>query len=156
MPDPNWRLLVEKKKVSAQPTGAWTLILDSVAGYSRLKLEAEGNWTYSTSLKDHCGPDGDARSAFDVTHYLLPKAPPGCLIGKLGGSSAGLDDGYVFVVGSYCVVEPGSAERGTTNKIPDNGPLYLCINDRRDGMDDNNGEMTVNVFDGTKLGATKP
>src|SRR2546428_10032347 len=83
MPDPNWRLLVEKKKVSAQPTGAWTLILDSVAGYSRLKLEAEGNWTYSTSLKDHCGPDGDARSAFDVTHYLLPKAPPGCLIGKL-------------------------------------------------------------------------
>jgi len=147
MPDPKWHLLVEMPIPAKPEKGIWTLALDSVEGVARLRIEAEGDWTYDQNLTKSCGPDGDTRQDYDSSHCLMPKAPPGSLIGKLGGSTAGVEDGYVFVIGSFCVVVPGTPERGGTEKIPVNGPLYLGINDRRDGMSDNTGKITVRVLD---------
>ena len=148
MADPRWQLLIDKQKIPAKAqTGLWTLVLETVQGLGRLKLEATGEWTYDPGLKRTCGPDGDFRSDYDASHCLLPKAAPGSLVGKIGGSTAGVEDGFVFVVGSFCVVEPGIQERGNiAEKIPANGPLYLGINDRRDAMFDNAGDLTVSVF----------
>jgi hypothetical protein len=144
-----WRLVLKDVEIPAKPGGVWTLVTDSVEGYARLKLEAEGLWSYSANRNHTCGPDGDLCSEVDGARNLLSKAPTGSLIGKLGGSSAGSDDGYVFVVGAVCIIEPGTADRGSTTPIP-KGPLYLTINDRRDGLHDNDGTMKVSVFDGTQ------
>jgi hypothetical protein len=35
---------------------------------------------------------------------LVTKCAPGALIGKVGGSAAGRDDGTVFAIGSRCIV----------------------------------------------------
>src|SRR5437879_557338 len=139
MADLEWRLVVEAE-VPAKPTGVWTLVHTYLDRCLRLKLEARGQWTYSANLKDLCGPDGDLASGLDASRCLIPKAPVGALIGKLGGSTGGLDDGYLFVVGSYCILEPGRAA------VPKTGPLYLAINDRPDGLADNNGALKVRVY----------
>ena len=62
------------------------------------------------------------------------------MIGKIGGSSAGINDGTkTFVVGRYCVVT-----------VPEGGgPLYLTINDEYAGMENNADSIDVTVVDVT-------
>lgn len=124
-----------KVSVPALPTtGLWMLALDYVPAGALLRLEASGKWSYSTGMET--GPDGDLAAVLTAAHALAPKAPVGSLIAKVGGSTAAVDDGSVFIVGSMAVIRlKGEVE----------GPLYLTINDHVTGMSDNTGSLDVKV-----------
>jgi hypothetical protein len=68
---------------------------------------------------------------------LLEKGPVGALIGKLGGSTAGSDDGTLFLAGQSCVVKVAQGN---------GGPLYLTINDEITGLGNNDGTISVEVL----------
>jgi hypothetical protein len=124
-----------KVPVPALPTtGLWTPALDFVPEGALLKLEASGKWSYSTGMET--GPDGDLAAILTAAQALAPKAPVGSLIAKIGGSTAAVDDGSVFIVGSKAVIRlKGEIQ----------GPLYLTINDHVTGLSDNTGSLEVKV-----------
>jgi hypothetical protein len=128
----DWQL-VSELHVPARPRGLWTLVVDFVIGPALLKVEADGGWRYAPSCE--CGPDGDLLALIMRERCLYEKAPIGALIGKIGGSTAGIDDGTVFLAGSFCVV-----------RVPDaGGPLFLTINDEYSGYANNESDVTVRV-----------
>ena len=119
-------------------------------------LDLQPRRRYNAQLSE-CGPDGDLGSSVDRTKLLLPAAPAGALIGKIGGSTAGsgavgassttvtttagsmpvvASDGQLFVVGGHCVFELIDPVRG---------PLCVTINDSPDGFGDNSGKLVVTV-----------
>ena len=51
-----------------------------------------------------CNADGHVDLALASERLLVAKCAPGALIGKVGGSAAGRDDGTVFAIGSRCIV----------------------------------------------------
>lgn len=118
--------------VPAVPTGFWTLAHDFLQAGTFVKLEANGEWSFSKGTKN--GPDGDPGALLTAAAALEPKAPVGALIAKVGGSTAGAADGDLFTVGSYAVIKVKAA-----------GSLYLTINDHPTGFKDNDGALTVNV-----------
>ncbi len=120
--------------IAARRTALWTLAYDEL-GPVQLKIEADPDelWSYAAAVQ--CGPDGDLTSLIARDRCVCAKAPVGALIGKIGGSTAGVDDGRVFPVGSYCVVHLADGE----------GPLYLGINDEITGMANNDRALTVRI-----------
>jgi hypothetical protein len=139
IPEPSWRRIaagnLSATTVSARPTGLWTLVYDFVAGSQWLKITANplGLWSYADSGRARCGPDGDPQAMLSPAVCLCKNAPVGALIAKIGGSTAGADDGPVFAVGTSCVL-----------RVPDGGgPLYLTINDERAGMENNAGSLEI-------------
>ena len=104
--------------VSATPDGLWTKAIEFVPPNTTLKLEASGAWKYTNQHERKCGPDGDAGAATD-TSFLKQTAPVGAVIAKVGGSSAGKDDGTVFVIGAFAII---------TLQKEQSGPLYLTMN----------------------------
>jgi hypothetical protein len=120
-------------RVPAKPNGIWTLIHPFIPGPLLMRIEAgDQRWGYAPGREAFCGADGDACALVARALCLAPTAAVGALIGKIGGSSAGISDGVVFVVGKSCVV-----------RVDDGGPLYLTINDTFDGMSNNVGEMRI-------------
>jgi hypothetical protein len=112
-------------------SGLWTPVHDFVSGPCVLSFRASGVWSYSTTVT--CTADGDPASLLQRARCLFADGPVGALIGKIGGSSAGVKDGTIFLIGRAAVVSvdaPG-------------GPLYLTINDESSGMDNNDGAVTV-------------
>jgi hypothetical protein len=105
---------VKKIDVPSRPAGIWTLALPWVPAGTRLRIESSGKWKYDDTTM--CGPDGDATRP--NTGALVEQAALGAVVGKLGGSSAGLKDGTTFVVGSFTVYDTGQ----------NSGPLFLTIN----------------------------
>ena len=81
--------------------------------------EATGSWTALPGLLAPCEPDGLAGLILPADRVVLPDAPPGALIGRIGGSSAGLKADGAFVIGSSCVVAV------PTGSI---GPLFVSFN----------------------------
>ncbi|MBI4591574.1 MAG: hypothetical protein HY725_22340 [Candidatus Rokubacteria bacterium] len=136
MTQPNWQPLAKDPyKVPAKPKGLWTKVCDYVEGPVKLKLEADGEWEYS---KKRCGPDGAPQEGL-VTDTLVPSAPLGALVGKIGGSSADKPDVskvLVFAVGSYCVVSLDNTARGA---------LFLTMNDVVGRFDEHDGEVSVTI-----------
>jgi hypothetical protein len=128
--------------VPAKPAGLWTVAVEYLESWQRLRITAEGSWDVGGVTS---GPDGSRISAIDRARCLVDKAPAGALIGKLGGSTAGMSDGHLFVVGSSCVLQP-------TDDTPKSGPLYLTINDTVEGFEDNAGSIEVCIQDGYVLG----
>jgi hypothetical protein len=131
-----------------QPAGLWTLVADFVEGPALLKITAtaENRWAYAESAAAVCGADGDTDAFLLRSKCLVPTAPVGALIGKIGGSSAGVSDGTTFVAGRVCVV-----------RVPDDGgPLYLTINDEYTGMANNADFITVQVWSSPVEPAAKP
>jgi hypothetical protein len=129
-------LIPKPVPVPAKPTGLWTLVLPFVEGPALLRISAstDDRWGYAPRNDAFCFADGDPCSLVARDLCLASCAPVGALIGKIGGSSAGIDDGgMVFAVGQSCVV-----------RVPDDGgPLYLTINDTYDGMENNGGEIHI-------------
>ena len=126
-------------EIPAKPTGIWTLVNEFVEGSRVLKISAnETTWTYADAASARCGADGHRNAFLAHENCLFPDAPVGALIGKIGGSSAGIKDGTkVFVVGRFCVVT-----------VPEEGgPLYLTINDEYSGMENNADAVKVTVVD---------
>jgi hypothetical protein len=130
----DWPQVIEQE-VPAQPAGIWTLIVEYVRGPALVKVEAEDTkWYYSQA--NSCTADGDLLSLISTQSCILKGAPVGALIGKIGGSTAGVADGTVFLAGKTCIIELDQSKRG---------PLYLTINDEVTGMGNNSGELKVRV-----------
>jgi hypothetical protein len=101
-----------------------------------LVANLEDRWSYAESSEAVCGANGDPDTFLSPAICLWPPAPVGALIGKFGGSTAGLDDGTRFIAGAYCVLT--APEEG--------GPLYLTINDEYTGFDNNAGSIGVSAY----------
>src|ERR1700722_15663348 len=95
--------------------GVWTLAAEYIDPKTRLRFKVpkdrtENNalapnvWTYA--LGKTCTADGAPKAPINPVNCLLASAPPGALIGKIGGSIAGKADGIqTFLIGSFCVYE---------------------------------------------------
>jgi len=138
MTERTWTAVGEKYQIPARPDGLWTKVCDLVEGPLKLRLEAKGEWEFS---KKRCGPDGSVKEGL-VTDALVPWAPVGALVGKVGGSTADKPDlarlgvFFVFAVGSYCVVILESTVRGA---------LFLTMNDVMAGFDGHTGAIEVAI-----------
>ncbi len=131
-----WTVVKDGLKVKAKPDGVWTLALEWVASPMLLRFEADDEeWYYAEPDGSKARADGHLSSLLAAKGCLLPSAPVGALIGKVGGSSAGTADGTLFVVGKFCVVEIDKPK----------GPIYLTINDELTGFANNRGEITVKI-----------
>jgi PA-IL-like protein len=127
---------VKEVSVPAKPTGVWTWAIDYVKGPVRILVEADAGGTWSYSPEGVCGPDGDLNALLTGANMLLPSAPIGALLMKIGGSTAGSADGTVRVAGGKAYFE---IDKSVT------GPLFLTINDEPGGMIDNSGALKVKV-----------
>lgn len=134
MAEPSWTQLVEMD-VPAKPDGRWTLVSEYVEKETLLRIRADpkGSWSYTKRVASGCGPNGEATSHLKCESCLLESAPPGSLIGKIGGST--VDSGSaIFSVGSFAVT-----------KLSESGPVYLTVNDEPGGFVDNSGSIKVTV-----------
>jgi len=108
----------------------WLLALAVIDDCDHLRIEADGEWQLLPGLDVKCGPDGRGDIPIADTGLILPACPPGALIGKIGGSSAAIeqrpDDAdaaavlpALFAIGKTCMVP--------LEKMP-HGPLFIGIN----------------------------
>ncbi len=121
---------------------------DYIAGPVKLKIEVtEPDALWQFAADQYCTASGATRN--DVA-ALLPSAPVGALIGKLGGGTAdfppppiaptqpaALPTGIkLFAVGAYAVIDVKDA---------DSGPLFLTMNDTLAGFANHRGKMKIKV-----------
>jgi hypothetical protein len=163
MTDPNWDSGVEVNVLAVPTHGNWTRALDYVDAAKRLKFivddvrnpppppaapganpqppkqtaQEANKWTYAKDKE--CGADGDPKAPVNPANSLLPDAPPGSLIAKIGGSPAGkTSDGLKsFVVGSFCIIDIDDKSKGT---------LYLTMNADPMGLLERGGHLYVKVY----------
>jgi hypothetical protein len=97
----------------------WLRVLETFGDATYLRLEATGQWQVLGGGIAPCGPDGHLDLFLPQERLIVPAAPAGALIGKIGGSTAGRTDGSVFTIGAFCVVA-----------VPDKavGPLFIGVN----------------------------
>jgi hypothetical protein len=119
--------------VPALPDGIWKWTVDYIKGPGLLLIEASGEWAYSPGAD--CGPDGDLNALARPNGAILPAAPLGALLVKIGGSTAGTTDGTIKVAGAKAIVEIGDVS----------GPVFMTINDELSGLADNSGELNVSI-----------
>jgi hypothetical protein len=118
-----------------QPEGGiWTLALEVVPASTLLKIACQGRWSYVEDTT--CGPDGDATST--MKNLLVAAAPAGCVVGRFGGSTAGVaGDVGGFPVGSLCIQTTTTA-----------APLFLSINIDPKVIPVAAGTMSVAIYEG--------
>lgn len=128
-----------EKPVPAGGKAIWTCVDGFLQGPLRIEITASGQWSFS-NWAGQCGPDGVRSPLIDADKLINKKAPVGALVAKLGGGIAGVDDGDLFVVGSFGVIVIGKDKCG---------PLYLAINDDPNQFGDNAGEVdaVVRIYD---------
>jgi hypothetical protein len=127
-----WSTIIANMHITASPPGLWTPVVEYLPAGTLVRVFAAGRWHY-TALSD-CSPDGDRVSFVSSLHCLTKEAPPGALIGKIGGGTADLK-GAIVPIGSQATFKVGN----------DGGGLYMTINDAMGGFDDNSGDVVVNV-----------
>jgi hypothetical protein len=143
----------EETAVEVPANGAlWTLALQYVAGPARIRIQVdpaddgkEQQWTCGTT---DCGPGGMYTLSPTA---IVPTAPIGALVAKVGGGqaecpgapvAAGLApqvlpaSSTVYAVGRYCVINV---------KAGDGGPLFLTMNDDVKAFVDHRGKLKVKV-----------
>jgi hypothetical protein len=136
MIEPTWTELTTTS-IKAQPDdGIWQQG-PYVKGPALLKIEANGQWNYSTRFGRLCSANGDLLSLLDPKRCIHDKSPVGALIGRIGGSIADRDPTYIFLIGSVCLRK---LDKDTE------GPLFLTINDMWTGFADNSGALTVKIY----------
>src|SRR5437762_1207781 len=123
-------------KVKAKPDGAWTKAAMLWTAPVRLTLSVNEDQRWNYSPADSCSSNGDLQSLIDPARTILAAGPVGALIAKVGGSSAGIKDGTVFLVGQHCAIDTKPDWKGT---------LYLTINDELTGLGNNSGEIEVTI-----------
>jgi hypothetical protein len=134
-------LVLKCTSVPAKPGGLWTAVYEFItgAGAVALRFRAEGEWSYAPKRK--CGPDG-ARNLGLPQDVMVPGAPLGALVAKIGGSSADKPDASkqtVFVVGSECVVVLDGKDGKSS------GTLFLTMNDEPTQFAGHDGEMQIEI-----------
>ena len=156
MPTPTFTPLQDENnnpriiEVAAGPD-LWTRAAEYVVGPTVLKVEVvdpDAVWQYAAS--QYCRAGGTLRN--DATS-ILPAAPIGALIGKVGGGMAdfpapaaitGMAPGILagvklFAVGSFAVINLVAA---------DSGPLFFAMNDTLAGFQQHSGKVKVIVSRG--------
>jgi hypothetical protein len=128
-----WQTLVSNMRITAQPVGVWTPVIEYLPPGMIVRIFAWGTWSYSEQTTQ-CGPDGHRTSFISPKHCLTKDAPVGALVCKIGGGTADLR-GTIF---------PGGSQSTFTVPEPAGG-LFMTINDEMAGFDDNSGDMTVSV-----------
>ena len=135
-------------KVEAKSVSLWTLALNYVTGPVRIQMQVPvedmTQWTYGSGK---CGPGG----TYDLSaSAILPFAPIGALIAKVGGGDAEcpglpatsgaapqtLPTSKLYAVGRYSVIEVKAGE---------GGPLFLTMNDDVKNFVNHGGVLTVKV-----------
>jgi hypothetical protein len=119
MPIVTWTEIKNFVLPAGDVTAPWVLVVDTIRGATYLQINATGQWTAMTGLLAPCGPDGLAGLTLPLDRLVLPDAPPGALIGRIGGSSASLKADNAFVLGGSCVVAVPSGSIG---------PLFVSFN----------------------------
>lgn len=131
----DWTILEERFKVIANPPGLWTAVRDWLPGPVLVKFEVvEGTWSYAAGTEG-CTADGTYSAQLSPVATILGSAPLGALIAKFGGSTAGLKDGTIVLIGvrcTYVLLGPG-------------GAFFLTINGDPKGMQDNSGWVAVRI-----------
>jgi hypothetical protein len=114
-----WDTLETFDRTDEPLTAPWVKVLDAFGDATHLRIEATGQWQVLGGGIQPCGPDGHMELSLAPERLLVPTAPAGALIGKIGGSSVGRADAPVFPIGSLCTVA-----------IPDKaiGPLFVAVN----------------------------
>jgi hypothetical protein len=155
---PSWQPLVadahgapQTIAIPARPDGLWTKVVDCIPAGHKLRIQVMGGQWTADPDKASSGAEGVMR---DATGLLAPWAPPGCLIGKVGGSTAdntaplatatvaqtqavNAPTVFVFAVGSFCMVQVPTAVTG---------PLYLTMNDAPANFSKHAGSVNVQAF----------
>jgi hypothetical protein len=98
-----WETIVDLDRADLEVAALWLLLHDALPTGQLLRFQASGSWACLGHGLADCGPDGIPTLRLHADCLLLPGAPAGALIGKLGGSSIGRDDGKTFAIGSFCV-----------------------------------------------------
>jgi hypothetical protein len=134
-------LTLSQAEIRANPDGIWTWAYEYVEGPALLKIEVKDNppgkaqeWQYAPGKK--CTADGDRNPPTQARNCIFPDAPVGALIAKIGGSTAGLKDGKIYLVGRKALL---SLDQNTS------GPLFFTINTPVGGMQDNADALKVSV-----------
>jgi hypothetical protein len=115
-----WSNVVPPLELAGQRlTSRWLIGAEYLVGPMVLRLRAQGDWEPFSGFR--CGPDGTSAFQLAPERMVIVKGSPGCLIGKLGGSCASLDEtgSILFAVGTYAVIA-----------VPDKfvGPLFIGFN----------------------------
>jgi hypothetical protein len=158
MPLPIWRKVVNELTVP-EPTKQWRMALEVLTATKVMMIEVvldpsrkppeEGTWTPS-GFAAACSADGDfsgvalgAQPAMGT--LLVPSAPLGALIGRIGGSttdqtvdSSATPSRVLFSVGRKCVFVVPSSPTGS---------LFLGVNDAPSRMAAVTGRLLVNIFE---------
>lgn len=137
----------DEKAVQVQANGdtLWTLALAYVSGPAKVRITANAASKWKMGSEE-CGPGGVRDGLFDG---MLPTAPRGALIGKLGGSDSDCPAFLrtsdttaipamtgVFAVGTYCVLDV---------KATESGALFLTANNKVAAFKDHSGAIEVKV-----------
>jgi len=116
--------------VWARPSGYWNSTgVQKPKGVVLEIVYSGGQWACNPWWGP-CDGRGDSRYLGGPT-YLMPGAPQGALIGKVGGDSQG-GGSSVFLVGNMCLI-PAELE----------GEVWLTVNDDPVGFGDNGGHLSV-------------
>lgn len=133
-----WEQIAKDLSVKGKPeSGLWTLAHELVEGACVLKFQAAGEWSYADDGSATCGPDGRSLSHIARSQCINPAGLVGALVGKIGGGTAATEGTVSFVVGRFAVIAVKSEEAGA---------LFLTMNDTLAGLEDNSGELKVQVF----------
>lgn len=131
----DWSEVRDSIEIKAKPDGIWTVAYEYVQGPALIKIEAnDDQWEYAPGKKSTA--NGDLSSLLCPQQAILPSAPVGAMIGKVGGSTAGTSDGRLFVVGKTSVLP---LDQNTS------GPLFLTVNDELTGLQNNSGSIKVKI-----------
>jgi hypothetical protein len=114
-----WNSLARVQLNSQSVESRWVTATEYLKGPGVLKFKATGEWEPFDGYR--CGPDGTSGFQLAPERMVVVKGAAGCLIGKLGGSSASLDEAgsTVFAIGSFAVI-------ALADKFV--GPLFIGFN----------------------------
>jgi hypothetical protein len=165
MPQPAWRLIVDRKKIPDPQNVPWTQVLDYANPGKLLKIvvvddkgEPAPAQTWSPKgFSTACSADGDyenKQSLGTVGTPLLASAARGALIGRIGGSTADqtidastTPSRIVFAVGRFCVLQVAPALTPGTPASTPVGALFLGVNDSTERMGGVTAQLCVNIYE---------
>ena len=153
MANPNWDDGMKVTIPAKGNGGYWTLVLEYLDGSGKLMFvvpddedEHPQRWTLGEGML--CTADGDPKAPINPANCILANATPGALIAKIGGSTAGKNDGAkVFVVGRFCVLDLDETIKG---------PLYLTMNSDVMSESERGGEIRVMVYRSLSAASAPP
>jgi hypothetical protein len=110
-----WSHITTFDRTNERVDAPWIAALDDFGDITHLQLKAEGSWLVMGALLPACGPDGIAGLHLKEDRLVLSDCPPGALIGRIGGSSAGIAaattaptspdyESKPFTIGSQCAI----------------------------------------------------